>query len=114
MGRAGGANSSCCTPPTNAAHSAGVNTSAGPAGCRELRTATSPPPSMATSTQLPRLPLNVLLRQTAPSIDSAEQPFHTSLAMVISPVVVPSSGAHVSTLQMHMHMQSAAQLRATG
>src|SRR4051794_31536296 len=104
----GGANSSRCTPPTNAAHSAGGNTSAGPVGCRELRTAPPPSPSSAPSTQFPRFPLRELLRQTAPVIDSAEQPFRTSPAMLISPVVAPTSGRHVSTSQMHMHMQTTA------
>ena len=37
---AGQSKSPSLAPPTKAAHSPGVNTSAGPAGCLELRTAT--------------------------------------------------------------------------
>jgi len=47
----------------NAAHSAAVKTRAGPAGCRESRTATAPLGSDAVSTQLPPVgPLLLLFR----------------------------------------------------
>src|SRR5690606_6252476 len=59
-------NSPSLAPATNASHSAGVNTSTGPAGFFESRTAMAPSTN-ATSTQLSQFgPLRELLRHTAP------------------------------------------------
>src|SRR5690606_28368123 len=59
-------NSPSLAPATNASHSAGVNTSTGPAGFLLSRTALRSP-THATSPQLSQFrPLRVLLRHTAP------------------------------------------------
>src|SRR5262245_40095922 len=71
-------------PPTKASHSAAVNTRAGPAGCRELRTATWPSGSCATSTQLPPCgPLRRLLRHVTPGSSAAGIPLPMLIRLVL-------------------------------
>src|SRR6266550_6466582 len=71
-------------PPTKAAHSADVNTRAGPAGCRELRTATRPSGRFATSTQLPPWgPLRRLLRHVTSARSAAGIPLRMLIRLVL-------------------------------
>src|SRR5439155_258126 len=71
-------------PPTKAAHSAAVNTRAGPAGCRELRTATWPSGRFATSTQLPPCgPLRRLLRHVTSGRSAAGIPLRMLIRLVL-------------------------------
>src|SRR5579859_3832078 len=68
-------NSPAWTPRTNACHSASVNTSAGPSGNLELRTATPSATRRAASTQLPLGLLKLLFRQAAARSSDARTPF---------------------------------------
>ena len=71
-------------PPTKASHSAAVNTRAGPAGCRESRTATWPSGNCATSTQLPPCgPLRRLLRHVTPGSSAAGIPLRMLMRLVL-------------------------------
>src|SRR5438552_175283 len=82
--RHGQSKSPSLAPPTKAAHSAGVNTRAGPAGCRELRTATWPSGRFATSTQLPPCgPLRRLLRHVTSGRSAAGIPLRMLIRLVL-------------------------------
>src|SRR6266704_6862288 len=71
-------------PPRKAAHSAAVNTRAGPAGCREFRIATWPSGRFATSTQLPPCgPLRRLLRHVTSARSAAGIPLRMLIRLVL-------------------------------
>src|SRR5260221_2825250 len=61
-------------PAMSAVHAARLTISNAPSGSLEARTATIEGKLVATSTQLPCVPLWLLLRQIAPSSESAGQP----------------------------------------
>src|SRR5271170_5725689 len=77
-------NSPFFTPVKNAVISARVYISAGPDGCRELRTAIAPSGSSATSTQLPLGLLTALLRQAAETSWSAWMPLLNCIVLLAS------------------------------
>jgi hypothetical protein len=66
--------SPCLTPSRNARSSTSLNSSAGPSGCLELRTATPPPGSLAVCTHSPSAVLRWLLRHCTPWSSLAGMP----------------------------------------
>src|SRR5580658_5002826 len=93
-------NSPFFTPVMNAVISARVYISAGPEGCRELRTAIAPSGSSATSTQLPLGLLTALLRQAAETSWSAWMPLLNCIVLLASHFVGMGPRAAVSMVRV--------------